>query len=617
MGLFFYKVVHLEAELAKKNTETISKRLENEFKETIGYVENTLQFMARQLVQEGKEHDKNYILKLLKVQASDPRMREILSSTIGGWADVNYQYEMNSVGFFNHKIDLSNRDYIPYTKLEPGKLRLGKPTIGVTSFSPVIPSALGVADKNGKYVGSFIMGFSIEKLTKKFQEIISNDDAQFVLVNKSGEVALSSYENIAAISKEFTHFPYGNTEGHVTLNSAPLLKGYFIRINNQPYMLFVTFGHSEFWSEIDTLLKEGATFFLIPTLLVTVIMIFFRYRVLRPIEMLSVATEKLSQGQKEIVLPAQRSSEIKKLSRHMLHVKELILKEKHSKEELNKAKRQLDFALKEICDSEKEKEVFLTDMQEALNMPIQAILNGVTVMKKQEWGPLNLKDYGIILDAIFDSASQVENLTTELLKPTKVNAAKVIEKCIVIQKRYASEKNMQIKLNLPANLPDVWADELRLRQIILGFIYHILVSSSQNNGKTIIVSARYRKGTKDNLRWLEIILKDDAEYEEDISQEWTEGLSLKNCFVSRDANMINLSISALKHLVSLHHGLVNIERLKNGGKKIIISIPYLDKEDIENRAFFIDYPVSPNKRNTSNSTLKNMDNVINFPKNKK
>jgi hypothetical protein len=57
--------------------------------------------------------------------------------------------------------------------------------------------------------------------------------------------------------------------------------------------------------------------------------------------------------------------------------------------------------------------------------------------------------------------------------------------------------------------------------------------------------------------------------------------------------------------------------LKNGGKKIIISIPYLDKEDIENRAFFIDYPVSPNKRNTSNSTLKNMDNVINFPKNKK
>jgi hypothetical protein len=136
-----------------------SERIKNKFVDAIEYSESSMGFIAKQIADNHKEKDYNFINRLLiSYRVPDNKIMEY--STFA-WANKNHRYIISSnKGFhFDHKLDLSKRDYIPRTISHPFEIQLGKPVRGIFSKKYSIPFGYGVVDKNNRYLGAVISSF--------------------------------------------------------------------------------------------------------------------------------------------------------------------------------------------------------------------------------------------------------------------------------------------------------------------------------------------------------------------------------------------------------------------------------------------------------------------------
>jgi signal transduction histidine kinase len=353
------------------------------------------------------------------------------------------------------------------------------------------------------------------------------------------------------------------------------------------------------------------------------ILYIFRRCIILPTQQLAQIAEQLSRSifDKVPLTPSQHSYEMCKIEGQLIRLKNYIDSEREIREKLESTKSRLTEALNPICDSDKEKESFLSDMQKALQTPIHAIMNGASLLKKMKKEQKNIKDLDMILDAIYDAGKQLNSLTTEFLNPVQVDIKEVIEKCVVIQKRYAAETNITLATDIELNIPFIWADRLRLRQIILSIIHHSLHGIQANTQMNIQVSLDPHNDHP--LKWLKIVIESEDASRSSCYEELQTKDEHSVLHFNRDPNMMNLSIYDIHQLVYLHHGTFEIDdSVETSTRKFIILLPYLTKDEVETLPSLSSY----NKHNDENSVRKsnkskdstdNSTNVIKFPLQKK
>jgi signal transduction histidine kinase len=124
---------------------------------------------------------------------------------------------------------------------------------------------------------------------------------------------------------------------------------------------------------------------------------------------------------------------------------------------------------------------FLTNMSHALRTPLTSIIGFSRVLLKELDGPLN-EVQRADLSAIHESGRQLLGLINDMLElshlelgtaafsPSDVDLAEIIEGVMATTRALARDKSIQVYEQVPADLPTLYTDGQRVRQVILALL---------------------------------------------------------------------------------------------------------------------------------------------------
>jgi signal transduction histidine kinase/HAMP domain-containing protein len=124
---------------------------------------------------------------------------------------------------------------------------------------------------------------------------------------------------------------------------------------------------------------------------------------------------------------------------------------------------------------------FLTNMSHALRTPLNSIIGFSRVLLKELDGPLN-ETQSADLTAIYESGRQLLGLINDMLElsrlelgvapfsPGKVDLPEIIEGVMATTRALARGKAVQIHEDVPADMPALYTDGQRVRQVILALL---------------------------------------------------------------------------------------------------------------------------------------------------
>ncbi len=172
--------------------------------------------------------------------------------------------------------------------------------------------------------------------------------------------------------------------------------------------------------------------------------------------------------------------------------------------ELEVAKSMSDEARRRAEEANLAKSRFLASMSHELRTPLNAILGFSEVMSSEVLGPLQNPTYREYAGDIHRSGQHLLNLINEILDLSRIEAGRyelneealslleIAEDCIGMVQLRARAKNISIQQQFEPNLPQVWADEKSIRQVLLNLLSNAVKFTSQ--GGTVTVKVGWTAG---------------------------------------------------------------------------------------------------------------------------
>lgn len=253
-------------------------------------------------------------------------------------------------------------------------------------------------------------------------------------------------------------------------------------------------------------------------------------------------------------------------------------------EELQEANVALDSARQAAEEAKRFRGQFLANMSHELRTPLNAIIGFSETMLKfpAMYDGVGLpKAYEADLNQIYSSGRQLLSLINDILDLSKVDAGKlelhmqrvelqpIFDTAHSIAQGLIGEKPIKLISDLPEILPAVWADEARIRQVLLNLYSNAVKFTDQGS---ITLSLR------DQDEGVRISLTDtgpgiDPLYHEAIFEEFKQANSL-----GRDPRAgAGLGLAISRHLMGLMGGRIWVESQPGKGSTFHMLIPgYLD-----------------------------------------
>ncbi len=224
---------------------------------------------------------------------------------------------------------------------------------------------------------------------------------------------------------------------------------------------------------------------------------------------------------------------------------------------------------------------FLANMSHELRTPLNAIIGFSQVLSEGMDGEINetqKKD----LDAIYQSGMHLLSIINDILDISKIEAGRmqldlaefdmgdVVLDVLSTAKPLVKEKEVALRVELPKEAPRVYADRIRIRQVILNLISnaakftakgHILVRVASNSNEVEVHVADTGMGIR----------------ESDIPKLFNEFKQLDPS-TTRNRGGAGLGLALAKRFVELHGGRIWVESVLGIGSTFSFSIPNFVKE---------------------------------------
>jgi len=158
----------------------------------------------------------------------------------------------------------------------------------------------------------------------------------------------------------------------------------------------------------------------------------------------------------------------------------------------------------------KAKSEFLSNMSHELRTPLNAIIGFSEIIKDQAFGPVAQPRYIEYANDIFESGRSLLQLINDILDLSKVEAGKMelqrtfvdvgdaLSRCMRLIKERATKSRVVLETAFDPSVPLLFADEVRLRQIVLNLLSNavkftpaggkIKISTSVDSGGAIAVA---------------------------------------------------------------------------------------------------------------------------------
>ena len=253
-------------------------------------------------------------------------------------------------------------------------------------------------------------------------------------------------------------------------------------------------------------------------------------------------------------------------------------------EELTTTNTELDKAKQAAEEATRYRGQFLANMSHELRTPLNAIIGFSETMLKfpMMYDDVELpKNYQGDLNQIYNSGRQLLSLINDILDLSKVDAGKMelfmqrvdldelIQSVTSTAEGLIGNKPIQLETDLPVPVPLIWADESRIRQVLLN-LYSNAVKFTDKGSITLSVrevDGGVRISLKDTGKGI------DARYHEAIFEEFKQAESS-----GRDPRSgAGLGLAICRHLLGLMSGRIWVESEPGKGSTFHVLVsPYRD-----------------------------------------
>ncbi len=489
-GLFAKYYYNIKSTIYQ-NLENQSGRIENTFIDAIEYTEHSMNFIARQIVDNKKWNDYEFIKRLL-VSYRIPDNRIMQFSTFA-WANDKFRFIVSSNKglHLDKQLYLLDRDYIPLTVSNPLKIQLGKPVYGIYSYKYAIPAGYGVVDKSGKYLGSVITSFVISSLERKFNEVININGVSFILTHKDGSfIAASPKTNHAEILKyldskklEIASKEKGFIDDVSVFSDEGFGSIYYNKMKDYPYIIFTIYNQKLERAEIDKVVFNDIIIFC--SLVVLVLLLFFLLysSLVKPIIVIAKAAKSIADGNYEVEIAEYSSIEMNQLAKAILSIKKFVKKEELLKNQLSKVNKDLQQVTKSINHDLRNYAAGICGLANLINeeKDLAQISKYSHMIFKQSDGILRMAQ-----ELLSINLPKIDLKKTNLIEEFSIK--EVLKELIFINQNFAAKHSVKISLILENEIPLISSDQIVVRRIFDNIITNAIKYSNENTEVKVLLS---------------------------------------------------------------------------------------------------------------------------------
>jgi len=262
---------------------------------------------------------------------------------------------------------------------------------------------------------------------------------------------------------------------------------------------------------------------------------------------------------------------------------------KQKQEKLTQTNEALALSNEDLARATRLKDEFLANMSHELRTPLNAILGMTEGLQEQVYGPVNPKQL-YSLQTIERSGGHLLALINEILDLAKIESgqleleyastaiAPLCRSSLAFIKQQALNKRIQIQIQIPQALPEIWIDERRIRQVLINLLNNAVKFTPEGGNITLDVVPIVKPDTSAQS-CLRITVTDNGigiapENANKLFQPFIQIDSALN----RQYEGTGLGLALVKRLVELHGGQVSLTSELGKGSCFMVDLPYQNSE---------------------------------------
>ena len=283
-------------------------------------------------------------------------------------------------------------------------------------------------------------------------------------------------------------------------------------------------------------------------------------------------------GHRIMLLNARQIQRMSGKERIILLVIEDITKRREIENGLQKAHEDLKALAAELERSARAKSEFLANMSHELRTPLNSINGFSEVLYDETFGPLNVKQKSYVHN-VLTSGKHLLLLINQILDMAKVEAGKMKLTLSILPMKYllneivllvadtAGKKQLDMKIEISNDLPDIEADELRVKEII----YNLLSNAVKFTPEGGHIGIRAGKAGAN----IEVLVWDTGVgIARENMDKIFEGFFRVDTPYSRLTEGTGLGLPLSRKMVELHGGILSVEsRGLDQGTSIRFTLP--------------------------------------------
>lgn len=435
--------------------------------------------------------------------------------------------------------------------------------------------------KEKEILGTMITKIPYARLKNDLEKSLSEPGMNFYIINKEGYVLTSNDPNsvkninIEDIEKQTDRPEEGS---YLNFNKDEVIGVYKV-INHLNWKLItemkttITFMSSYELQAKNRLANIGIILFVI------IVAFFASKSVDAPLKEFNLKLKEITDGNMKARVNIKTKDELEELgTRFNSMVDRLEILYNDLEKKVEERTKELDSANKQLQEMNRLKSEFLANMSHELRTPLNSIIGFSELMADCVVGDMN-EDQTQCISDILESGKHLLQLINNILDLAKVESGKMElhcekfsleEKIGIITRTMSSlveKKNQALSTEIAENLPEIFADEGKLKQVIINLLSNA-IKFTREEGKITVKACKNEKGDfLISVRDTGIGIK-----EKDLETVFEEFRQVDGSY-TREQEGTGLGLALTKKLVELHGGRIWVESVYGEGTTFSFTIP--------------------------------------------
>lgn len=246
---------------------------------------------------------------------------------------------------------------------------------------------------------------------------------------------------------------------------------------------------------------------------------------------------------------------------------------------LMEAARELTMARDQAEEANRTKSEFLSNMTHELRTPLNAIIGFSDIIMSETFGPVGNERYRIYAEDINSSGSHLLELINEILDYAKLESGRdslfeedfsicdVVETVSRMFAHNAEQSGVKLSILVPDDLPDIHADQRKLRQILINLLSNAIKFTKPDGHVTLTIWHRPESGFV-----FQVVDTGIGISLSDIPKALGVFGQIDNAF-SRSREGTGLGLPLTKALCEMHGGSLDLQSQVGVGTTVTIRFP--------------------------------------------